>query len=167
LSKRISSTDCENDRVLGQSAFNGQQRPEEHFLLWEAILGVDISAYADIFILVKTTAQLFKALSDETRLRIMALLLRGQELCVCDIMAALDLPQSTVSRHLSYLRNAGLVDDRRQGIWMHYKVNKESIVHGAPLLDVVAIMLFEQDQSVSDERLLKTHLAMKKKAGCS
>jgi ArsR family transcriptional regulator len=132
-----------------------------------AILGVDISAYADIFILVKTTAQLFKALSDETRLRIMALLLRGQELCVCDIMAALDLPQSTVSRHLSYLRNAGLVDDRRQGIWMHYKVNKESIVHGAPLLDVVAIMLFEQDQSVSDERLLKTHLAMKKKAGCS
>ena len=97
----------------------------------------------------------------------MALLLESQELCVCDIMAALDLPQSTVSRHLSYLRNAGLVDDRRQGIWMHYKVNKESIVHGATLLDLLAKMLLEQEQSTNDERLLKTYLAMKKKAGCS
>jgi ArsR family transcriptional regulator len=143
------------------------KRAVEVFLLWKAVWGVDIFAYADIFIYMKATAQLFKALSDETRLRIMALLLESQELCVCDIMAALDLPQSTVSRHLSYLRNAGLVDDRRQGIWMHYKVNKESIVHGATLLDLLAKMLLEQEQSTNDERLLKTYLAMKKKAGCS
>ncbi|MBE0599297.1 MAG: winged helix-turn-helix transcriptional regulator [Desulfuromonadales bacterium] len=71
---------------------------------------------------MKKTAQMFKALADETRLRIIALLAEG-ELCVCDLMAILDLPQSTVSRHLAYLRHAGWVDDRRQGIWMYYRLN--------------------------------------------
>lgn len=115
---------------------------------------------------MKVTAQIFKALSDESRLRIMTLLLNGQELCVCDIMAALDLPQSTVSRHLSYLRNTGLVDDRRQGIWMHYKVNSEKIEHGADLFDLLTKMLCGQDQSGRDQRQLKAHLASKKSVGC-
>jgi len=70
---------------------------------------------------MKNIVLLFKALSDETRLRILALLQQG-ELCVCDLMAALELPQSTVSRHLAYLKNAGLVDDRRQGVWMFYRL---------------------------------------------
>ncbi|MBP1751174.1 MAG: transcriptional regulator, ArsR family [Geobacteraceae bacterium] len=70
---------------------------------------------------MKTTARMFKALSDETRLRIICLLLDG-ELCVCDIMAVLQLPQSTVSRHLAYLKNAGWVDDRRAGVWMYYSI---------------------------------------------
>jgi len=70
---------------------------------------------------MKTTARMFKALSDETRLRILCLLLEG-ELCVCDIMAVLQLPQSTVSRHLAYLKNAGWVDDRRCGVWMYYSI---------------------------------------------
>jgi ArsR family transcriptional regulator len=70
---------------------------------------------------MKTTARIFKALSDETRLRILCLLLDG-ELCVCDIMAVLQLPQSTVSRHLAYLKNAGWVDDTRTGVWMYYSI---------------------------------------------
>jgi len=70
---------------------------------------------------MKTTARLFKALADETRLRIICLLLQG-ELCVCDIMAVLQLPQSTVSRHLAYLKNSGWVDDRRCGVWMYYSI---------------------------------------------
>jgi len=70
---------------------------------------------------MKTTARLFKALSDETRLRILCLLLDG-ELCVCDIMEVLQLPQSTVSRHLAYLKNAGWLDDRRCGVWMYYSI---------------------------------------------
>jgi ArsR family transcriptional regulator len=70
---------------------------------------------------MKTTARLFKALSDETRLRILCLLLEG-ELCVCDIMAVLQLPQSTISRHLAYLKNSGWVDDRRCGVWMYYSL---------------------------------------------
>ena len=117
--------------------------------------------------IMKTTAQIFKALGDETRLRIMALLLGGQELCVCDLMAALDLPQSTVSRHLSYLRNAGLVDDRRQGIWMYYTINKESTEHASILSDLLSAMLFEQDKATQDKLLLKKHLATKKMNICS
>ncbi len=70
---------------------------------------------------MKSTAQLFKALSEEVRLRILNLLANG-ELCVCDLMAVLDLPQSTVSRHLAYLRNCGLVSDRREGVWMYYRL---------------------------------------------
>jgi ArsR family transcriptional regulator len=70
---------------------------------------------------MKTTARLFKALSDETRLRILCLLLDG-ELCVCDIREVLQLPQSTVSRHLAYLKNSGWVDDRRCGVWMYYSI---------------------------------------------
>ena len=66
-------------------------------------------------------ATLFKGLSDETRLRILALL-RDGEVCVCHIHAALQLPQPTVSRHLAYLRRSGLVEARREGIWMHYRL---------------------------------------------
>lgn len=71
---------------------------------------------------MKTTVQCFKALSDETRLRILALLLNSGELCVCHLTAALQLPQSTVSRHLSYLKNAGWLVDRREGVWMYYTI---------------------------------------------
>jgi ArsR family transcriptional regulator len=70
---------------------------------------------------VRNSAELFKALADETRLRILNLLVRG-ELCVCDIMAVLDIGQSKASRHLAYLRNVGLVDDRRKGVWMYYSL---------------------------------------------
>jgi ArsR family transcriptional regulator len=64
---------------------------------------------------------LFKALADTTRLRILALL-GNNEVCVCHIHDSLGLPQPTVSRHLAYLRRAGLVDTRRDGVWMHYQV---------------------------------------------
>ena len=115
---------------------------------------------------MKTTAQIFKALGDETRLRIMALLMRGQELCVCDIMAALNLPQSTISRHLSYLRNTGLVDDRRQGIWMYYRINNARIEHAATIFDLLAAMLFDLDQAAIDQHRLKEHLANKEEISC-
>ena len=59
---------------------------------------------------------LFKALADDTRLRILALLQAG-EICVCDIHGTLGLPQPTVSRHLAYLRKAGLVQGRKDGLW--------------------------------------------------
>ena len=70
-----------------------------------------------------TLSDTFKALSDETRLRIMTLLLENDELCVCDFVGALGLTQSKASRHLRYLYNAGLVEDRREGLWMHYRVS--------------------------------------------
>ena len=64
---------------------------------------------------------LFKALADKTRLRIRGLL-GNNEVCVCHLHDSLGLPQPTVSRHLAYLRRAGLVDARRDGVWMHYQV---------------------------------------------
>lgn len=71
---------------------------------------------------MREMADIFKALSDETRLLILALLLRHGELCVCDIESALGSTQSKTSRHLRYLLHAGLVSDRRVGAWVHYRV---------------------------------------------
>jgi len=62
---------------------------------------------------------LFKALADATRLRILRLLMAG-EVCVCDIHDTLKIPQAKASRHLAYLRRAGLVSTRREGLWVHY-----------------------------------------------
>lgn len=73
---------------------------------------------------MKTAAKLFKSLADETRLRILLLLAEHSELCVCNLMTALQLPQSTVSRHLAYLKHAGWLEDRRAGIWMHYSLSR-------------------------------------------
>ncbi|MDP8247644.1 MAG: metalloregulator ArsR/SmtB family transcription factor [Candidatus Tritonobacter lacicola] len=64
---------------------------------------------------------LFKSLSNETRLRVLILLSR-RELCVCEIEEALELSQSRISRHLTVLRNAGLVVDRREGTWIYYRL---------------------------------------------
>jgi len=66
-------------------------------------------------------AKLFQALADPTRLRILGLLLTG-EVCVCDIHESLRIPQPKASRHLAYLRRAGLVDGRREGLWVHYRL---------------------------------------------
>jgi ArsR family transcriptional regulator len=65
--------------------------------------------------------RLFQALADGTRLRILGLLLAG-EVCVCDIHESLRIPQPKASRHLAYLRRAGLVEARREGLWMHYRL---------------------------------------------
>ena len=66
---------------------------------------------------------LFKALSDPTRLRCIALLMASDELCVCELTQALALPQPKVSHHLAALRHCGLVSDRRDGLWIHYRIN--------------------------------------------
>ena len=63
----------------------------------------------------------FKALADQTRLRILGLLAAG-EVCVCEIHESLRIPQPTASRHLAYLKRAGLVTDRREGLWVHYRL---------------------------------------------
>lgn len=63
----------------------------------------------------------YSALADPTRLRILSLL-GDEEICVCHIHASLDVPQPTASRHLAYLRKSGLVEARRDGSWMHYRL---------------------------------------------
>jgi ArsR family transcriptional regulator len=65
--------------------------------------------------------RMFRAFSDRTRLRILHML-QGGELCVCDIVEVLGVPQPTASRHLAYLRRAGLVRARKDGLWVHYRL---------------------------------------------
>lgn len=81
--------------------------------------------YIRLGIYMKTIAikpdRVFRALSDPTRLRILHLLLAG-EVCVCDIVGVLGCPQPTASRHLAYLRSAGLVTVRKEGVWCHYQL---------------------------------------------
>ena len=76
--------------------------------------------------------RLFKALADTTRLRILGLLLAG-EVCVCDIYESLRIPQPKASRHLAYLRRSGLVNTRREGLWVHYRLADLS----DPILDTI------------------------------
>jgi ArsR family transcriptional regulator len=90
--------------------------------------------------------EFFKALADVTRLRILGLLLTG-EVCVCHIHESLKIPQSKTSRHLAYLRRAGLVDTRREGLWIHYRLANlsdpvlktigETVRHALTHMDVV------------------------------
>lgn len=71
----------------------------------------------------------YKALSEPVRLRIVHLLLQRDELCVCDIITLLSLPQSVVSRHLAYLKKGALVTSRRQGNWQYYALSLIAPAH--------------------------------------
>ena len=77
---------------------------------------------------VKRQSKFFSALADETRLRILRLLMI-REMCVCEIMVALDLTQPTASHHLNLLENAGLVKDRKEGKWVFYKIANPKIIN--------------------------------------
>lgn len=68
---------------------------------------------------------LFSALAHDTRLRCLMLLLRHRELCVCELTEAIGAAQPHISRHLARLRELGLVIDRREGLWIHYRINPD------------------------------------------
>lgn len=72
---------------------------------------------------MKKEAKFFKALADDTRLAIIALLSWRKELCVCDIERVLELTQSKASRHLRYLTQAGILDDERRTVWVYYRLS--------------------------------------------
>lgn len=85
--------------------------------------------------------QIFRALADETRLRCIMLILQAEELCVCDIAQILGQVQPKISRHLSVLRSAGLVLDRRSGVWVYYRVHPQ-------LPDWVRQILFQTQEGL-------------------
>ena len=103
---------------------------------------------------MKSTAKLFKSVADETRLRILMLLAEHDELCVCDLMAALELPQSTVSRHLAYLKNAGWLDDRRSGVWMRYSLSGNLSSIQADILKATRNTLGPRTEHIADQQRL-------------
>lgn len=102
-------------------------------------------------------SELFAAVADETRLRMLALLLDGAELCVCDVMAALEITQSRASRHLRILRAAGLLADRRDAAWVHYRLVPSP---EAPQRAVLAALRrsLPEDAAAADRRRLAAQL---------
>ncbi|HHX63966.1 MAG TPA: winged helix-turn-helix transcriptional regulator [Chloroflexi bacterium] len=85
-----------------------------------------------------------KAISDPTRVRILKMLQLG-ELCVCHITEVLGLSQSTVSKHLAVLRNAGLVNDRKEGLWVYYRLAETADDCGRSFLRLLREALEDDD----------------------
>ena len=81
-------------------------------------------------------SRLFKALADETRLRMLRLL-EVREMCVCEVMVALELTQPTASHHLGLLENAGLVKDRKEGKWVFYSIANPELLENMHKLKVL------------------------------
>lgn len=110
-------------------------------------------------------ADILKVLSDPTRLRILSLLRHG-ELCVCDLTAALRIPQSTISRHLSSLKTAGWVRPRRSGKWMHYCLAENRASLQARLIETLRDDLATTDVCREDDWRYLAYLAVKPSHAC-
>ena len=105
---------------------------------------------------------MFRAFSDRTRLRILQLLRHG-ELCVGDLVQILRVPQPTASRHLSYLRRAGLVVTRRHGLWMFYALAPARNAFHHKLLDCLAACFHDVPEIAADATRARK---LRKSGGC-
>jgi ArsR family transcriptional regulator len=106
---------------------------------------------------MKSYLKVFKALSDKNRLRIMKML-ETKPMCVCEITAVLSLAPSTVSKHLSLLHEAGLIEDRKQGRWVNYSLP------GKNLIPLVSEMLKLLCRSLKDNPEVMADMEKAKKA---
>ncbi len=99
---------------------------------------------------MKDVLKVLKALSDETRLRIL-ILVSQEELCVCEVMQTLGMGQSRISRHLNILRDAGLVQARRQGTWMFHRLAEpESSGHCMNMVEILRDWVADSDLVMAD-----------------
>jgi len=101
---------------------------------------------------------MLKGLADPTRLRIVQLLSAREELCVCEIVDALAVPQYSVSRHLGSLKAAGIVDDWRQGKWMHYALARSLSAEERALVAAACARARQDRHARQDRRRLAQHL---------
>ena len=108
---------------------------------------------------LETIDQVFKALADPTRVRILGVLGNG-EVCVCHIHESLRLPQSLVSRHLAYLRRTGLVETRKEGLWVYYRLAARRDDVTQTLLEAVYHCIGHLAAVVTDAKRLE------KRTGC-
>jgi ArsR family transcriptional regulator len=107
---------------------------------------------------IRPLTKLFRALGDETRIRIVALLSHG-ELCVCHLESALAISQPNCSRQLGILKSAGIVDSRREGTWVYYRIVEQEVASVESVLGVLA-------KTFSAERALRLdHARLKKNCG--
>jgi ArsR family transcriptional regulator, arsenate/arsenite/antimonite-responsive transcriptional repressor len=118
---------------------------------------------------VKDLLTIFKALSDETRLRILKLLEHG-ELCVCDMVAAFDMIQPKVSFHLSVLKQAGLLKDKKDGKWMRYSIDDSDLFKRFLILSIaekIPSNLLEEDTKRLEDFLDSKAQAIPLRACCA
>ncbi|MCC9136807.1 ArsR/SmtB family transcription factor [Pontibacter silvestris] len=107
--------------------------------------------------------QILKALGDESRLRILHLILRNQEMCISDLEQVLDFTQTKTSRHLSYLRNAGLVISRKLDQWVFYALKDETIDYVTQIYSYMERdTLLQKDQEVYQILFSNRELAVNK-----
>jgi ArsR family transcriptional regulator, arsenate/arsenite/antimonite-responsive transcriptional repressor len=111
------------------------------------------------------SVEIFKALGDETRLRLVNLFLQTDEdLCVCEMVDALALPQYQISKHLTILKNAGLLQASRRGTWVYYRLDRD-----APFLRDLFKMLgrhLNKPTFVEDAAKVKQRLALREDGRC-
>lgn len=114
---------------------------------------------------VRDAAQFFKVLADEARLKMLWLLFNHRELCVCDIMEALEITQSKASRHLITLRHAGLVTDRKDGLWSYYALRTIQDELARPHLKVLRATLATRSDAAALLARLHEWLEAKNRGG--
>lgn len=116
---------------------------------------------------MRDLARLLAAMANPTRLRLVRLLLR-EELCVCEIVDALRIPQYKVSRHLSKLREVGLVEARRNGRWMYYSIGRQVGLEGfhQDLLKVLDVHLDGTPELTRDDARMSRRLAIRQSGRC-
>jgi len=105
---------------------------------------------------MRELTKLFKALSDETRIRILKVLLE-RECCVCEVMQALNISQSRASRNLGILADAGFVKSRRDGPWIIYSIDEQTVnSYAAPLIEMLRSSLVNEE-IISQDRERLSH----------
>ena len=102
---------------------------------------------------MRELSDIFKALGDETRLMMLALLMRKKELCVCDFEGALEISQSKASRHLQTLKRAGFLLDRREGLWVYYRINDDLNDERAAIVRLLKRLLTDEKTAELHTRL--------------
>lgn len=101
---------------------------------------------------MESLANIYHALSEVTRLRILKLLEHG-ELCVCDLVAALDMSQPKISFHVAALKSAGLINDRKQGRWIHYSIASDCDLFRRYLISTTLEKIGDADTAEDRSRL--------------
>lgn len=112
---------------------------------------------------MKSLAQVFKALSDETRLTIMGLIFRHGHLCVCEVEQLLGVTQSKASRHLRYLRDAGVLEDEREGVTVNYRLPRAATSELSAILVLLRGLL--ADRQIPDAREALVQIRAARAAG--
>lgn len=102
---------------------------------------------------MRDLAIVLSAMADPTRLEMLALLFENSELCVCDFVETLGISQSKASRHLRYMWNARLLEDRRAGLWVYYRLSQSMDPERKKLVKALEAVLKERDLSELEARL--------------